>query len=590
MTQADPRPHPSGNGPAAAADALPFAAHGALVVWALWAWIHGPFGGDPVLDGAEVVAMANGQHEGRVTKSPLLPALLSWMGTGPWIVGVWGLGMSWLAQGVVWRWARDLSGPWAARAAAWIYASCGSVYAFSVQPLPAMTAAGLLAAGAYAAFRAVGSGRGAAWAVAGALLGAAVLARAPLAVAGLALTPWVCVRARWAGSSGFVGAAAAVLAVGLVSFGARTWPEGGWFNARLGNTGLRSGTSDVRPGPDYAQLRIEAAFAAAPGDDDGYHRDRLVAELGDDPWGAITTVARKAHLAVQPVAIVSAADFRHGLERFWPFAILQWSWAWGVPLAAVGWWAARRRSGVSLPALGLPVVGVFAANVVVLTSDRYRFAALPLLAILAGCGACTLAGRWQGDRRALWPLLAAGAVCWVPWSGTGWIVPGDGLIQEAYVRMSRPDERRAAPIGTLIAAARAAGNRDPRGSYLLGLWHEDHGRFDRAVEAYDRALALAPGYAEAAENRLRAMVRGRGFDDAARRFARDAMARIPHAGLLRLNLARLDGTLSVEERAAIEAEGARIEALRARGPGRSSLRIEAVSRGRARRSGRRAFS
>jgi len=553
---------------------LPFAVHAALGIWALSAWIHGPFGGAPLVDGAEVVAMAQGEELPFGTKSPLYPLLLRGVGTGAWAVGLLGLGLSLIVQVTCARWAGAVHGGRAGVVAAWLYASCGGAYAFAVQPLPAMAASACLVLGAYglerpgagdgpgdgasdgARYGARDAARGQGWsyAAAGALLATAALVRAPLVLCVLASLPWLAVRRGWRAAVGVAGGALAVACAGLLVFGERAWPEGGWLNTRLGNGGQRTGTTEVRPGPHYEQWRYDAVFDRRDGEGD-YHRARLFEELHADPVGAATTVLRKAVLFWQPTEIVSAGDFRHGLQGFWPFALLSWSWAWLAPLGLVG--LALRPRGSAW----WPIAGVFAANVLVLTCARYRWPAAPLLVVVAAGSLAALRGGW--GRRGWCGLALAAVLCWWPWTGRSWITPGDGLVQEGAVRLGRDPTRRDAAALDALRAAVAAGSEDPRAFYLLGLCHEARGETERALAAYDEALRYAPRFAQAAENRLRAMVEAGGFDERAREFARAAMQRIPHAGLLWLNVSRLDPELDPAQRRELEAEGLRRMRLRA---------------------------
>ncbi|HVS08948.1 MAG TPA: hypothetical protein VMS76_03670, partial [Planctomycetota bacterium] len=277
--------------------------HAALGLWALHAWIHGPFQGRGVVDGYEVLRMARTGSAGPFeTKGPLYPWVLSLglrMGEEAWIVGILGIALSIGVLGGVGRLCSATGVPRAAPWAMALYALSGSVYAFLVQPLPAVMAALCLVWGAVLL---AGPARGLARAFAGgALLAASAFARAPLAVAAVLLGIRELAAKRWARAGSALCGAMIVTALCFASFGARAWPAGSAFNLRQGNGGARSGFCDVRPGPVYERARYEAAFA--PPDERGtapeferYQRAQLWREVRADPGGAALTLLRKAFL------------------------------------------------------------------------------------------------------------------------------------------------------------------------------------------------------------------------------------------------------------------------------------------------------
>jgi Tetratricopeptide repeat len=562
--------------------ALPWLAvlHTGLALWALWAWIHGPFLGEGIVDGAEILSLARTGSAGPFeTKSPLYPALLrsafELCGDSPWTVGALGIALSLETLLGVDRLARVLGRPEAAPWAAGFYAVSGSAFVYAVQPLPPLGATAALVWGTIAAARAQQSDSVARGVLGGALIAASAFARAPLALAGMLTAAWLAWGRRWRAASGMaVGALAVVLAC-FAGFGERAWPAAASFNLRLGNGGERSGFSDVRPGPFYDRMRIEAAFApteergAAP-EFERFQRTTLRAEIAADPLGALATLARKAYLFWFRTEISGEADFRHGLTRFQPARLLLLSFGLVAPLALASLLKARPAP------VWLPLLSVFAADVVWLTCARYRFPALPF--------ACTAAGIWIAARPRPRDWIAA-SVCAlllnVNLSGWALTIPGDGLVQEARVWLTRDRHAERALSAGLDAVT--AGSRDPRGRYELALAHEARGQVGDAERCYREALELDPLYPEAAENLVALQLRaGRTAEAAAEA---EALAKSsPYAGGVWLNLAAARRTLDpLSDVSDLEREGFLRLSLRALAQGdlqqARSLANEARARG-----------
>lgn len=539
------------------------AVHAVLVLWAARAWIHGPFLGEGILDGHELLELARSGTQGAFrTKSPLYPALLraafALLADSPWTVALLGLCASSAVLLAVHTLAVECGEARAAPWAAGLYALSGSSLVFAVQPLPVLCATAFLAWGVVFVLRALRSGSPLHGALAGLLLGASVFTRAPLLIAaGLCLSTLALrgrVRAALAGGAGL--AVAAVLA--FASFGANAWPTGSMLNLRQGNGAERSGISDLRPGPGYDRVRLEGAFA--PAGERGsaptferFQRDALAAEVRADPAGAAATLARKAYLFWQRTETVTAADFRHGLARFPLRDLLLCSFGLIAPLALLG--LARRACWPLFPAL----FGIFAVNVVWLTSARYRFPALPLLCVAAGSFVAA-----RPSPRAWGAALLVAIPLNVNLAGIALTVPGDGSVQEGRMWLAR--ERTGARTRAAYEAAFAAGSRDPRAHYERALVREALGTpadLEGALADYERALELAPTYAEAAENLVALLLqRGRTAEAATR--AEELTESSPYAGKVWLNLALARRALDPgADVAGLEAQGFLRLALRA---------------------------
>lgn len=538
--------------------------HAALFLWAAWAWIHGPFEGAGVIDGAEILSLARTGSAGPFeTKSPLYAALL-----GPclalgfheaWTVALLGLATSVALLVTVVAFARRLAGERSALTAGALYTLSGSVYAFGVQPLETLLAALLLAGGTALDRDAPGRLRRL---LGGALLGAAPFARIDLLLPAGLLLARAAARRSLAAFTGL----GTLLALGL-AFGARSLPAGGALNLRLGNDPARTGFTDLRPGPAYERLRLDAVFSqdeGAPlGSTDLQHLRLLERAIAADPAGFALLLARKAYLFAHRTEIVASADFRHGLERFRPAPVLFASFALVLPLALVG--LSRRAP----PALVLALLGVLLSNLLLVAAARYRFPALPLLCVAGGLACSRRPTRGEVGLGLAAAVLFAGPNL----SGRRLVTPGDGLVQQAHLLLAAGGDP-AAPRALLRRALELGA--DPRAAYLLGLASERQasgearggpaadGLLLAADRAYARALELDPLYPEAAENRVALALR-QGELERARDLAQ-GYARLPHAGMVHLNLAQLLPPGS-EVRRAAERRGHELLALRGHAQG-----------------------
>ena len=555
------------------------ALHAALGLWALWAWIHGPFLGEGVLDGAEVLALARTGSAGPFeTKSPLYPALLRaafvLAGDSPWTVGCLGILLSLSALTGVARLCAEIGRPQAAPWAVGLYALSGSALAYAVQPLPAMFATALLTWGAVACSRARRGNSPSAGLVTGLLLGACSFTRAPLALAALLLLAWLgasrCRRAA-------MGAGAAVCLVTLgcfAVFGERAWPSGSMLNLRLGNGAERGGLCDLRPGPAYDRLRLEAACAdpstrGEPPAFERFQRSALWSEVRRDVPGALRTLVRKAYLTCFRTETVSAADFRHGLSRFPLAPLLLASFGLVAPLALASLGLLRSA------AVWLPLLGVLAVNVAWLTCARYRFPGLPFACVAAGV---FLAARPSAR---LWSLAAVLALLLnANLSGRSLVVPGDGLVQEGRLWMER--DRLAPRALAAYEDALRAGSRDPRARYELALALEARGEIGAAEQRYREAIELDPLYPEAAENLVALLLRAGRTADAISEA--EALAQSsPYAGGVWLNLASARRALDPEaDLSDTEAQGFLRLSLRALAQGDLQTALRWASAARAR--------
>jgi tetratricopeptide (TPR) repeat protein len=224
----------------------------------------------------------------------------------------------------------------------------------------------------------------------------------------------------------------------------------------------------------------------------------------------------------------------------------------------------------------LPLISVFAADVVWLTCARYRFPALPFACVAAGVLiAARPAARW-------WISAAACALLLnVNLTGLRLTFPGDGLVQEGRIWLAR--DRLAERALSSYLEAVAEGSRDARGRYELALALEARGSTAEAEQRYREALAIDPLYPEAAENLVALLLRDGRAQQAAVEAEQLAQSS-PYAGGVWLNLAAarrtLDPAADVRE---LEAQGFLRLSLRSMSQGdlerARALAAEARSRG-----------
>lgn len=564
--------------------------HSALVAWAAWAWIEGPFAGDGVVDGAEFLAWARtGAPDAFGTKSPLYPTLLrgafALAGDSPWTVAALGLVTSLATLAALVAASRELLAPRAAAFAAAGFALSGSAIAFAVQPLEAGLAACLVAWSLVCALRAARTRSAGATVTCVVLAASAVLTRAPLCVPALVVLGWLALRVR---ERRVVLAASLVasLVCAVLVFGEHAWPSSGALNLRLANGAARSGTCELRPGPSYDALRYDETFDERRALDparsgESIQLGLLGDELAADPLGALATLGAKALLFWHRAELVSDVDFHHGLGRFAPWPVLSQSFALVAPLALLALLCAWRSRAAPLVAF---VATFFVVAVAFAAAARYRFPALPVLVLLAAWFVGSDEARVWRSRRSTWiAVLVGSALLAIDWTGRARPIPGDGLVQEAH-RLFESD--RLSPRARELCERALEIGRDPRARYDLALSHEyerqaaaganpadpspRHDALVRAAELYRAALELEPRYAEASGNWLRVLL-ARGEVAEAVRVGRELAERDPRAGTVRGNLAVALGrvepgsgsTALAAEARRLQAEAHRIEALRA---------------------------
>ena len=246
-------------------------------------------------------------------------------------------------------------------------------------------------------------------ALAGLLLGLAVLERPQLAVLIPVAIAWVAVRGRSAAAT----AATLVAAVLPAVVAALLAAEPGSFWATRG-ADFYAGTHAGAPGTSTQPWVVSAAeYPARPGDPrvssraaaearvkrhltheqaSAFWGDRAAAFVRERPHEAIAIAARKAALAFAAAEIPSDLDFAFVRERAWALGALPVGFAGVLPFAAIGIgfaFAERRRRAETVLLIAF-VLAVAAGMVVYFVADRLRAPMVLPLMIAAGGGCAAL--------------------------------------------------------------------------------------------------------------------------------------------------------------------------------------------------------
>lgn len=390
-----------------------------------------------------------------------------------------------------------------------------------------------------AAARAPSPGR---LALAGALLGAAVLGRGTNAALVLGLAPALFApsarvgrRARDAAARALVVALAA--AAPIVTFHAAVGavPTSPGINVWLGNnpwswTTRSFGTAELRLDPDAEAVEVRAIPESAEGrplsvgDVNVWWLRRTAEACAASPGEALSHVGVKAALVFSPDDMGGNHDAVAERDFSALLGLVPVSGAWILVFAAAGFVVARPSvRGIDAP--GLAALGFCAALVVVFPLTRYRSPVLPACAVLVGAGAAALRpGGSSRTRQAAGAAVAAGlaAVSMLadtlrpPQRAESWANLGAAAVQsgvgdgEAWLRRAAAEAADFPPPLVFLGYVRLDAG-DPRGALdwftqaaeVAG----DHARWNGlhrdAVVGAARALA-ALGRGEEALDTLRA--------------------------------------------------------------------------------------
>ena len=358
--------------------------------------------------------------------------------------------------------------------------------------------------------RAEETGRPARWAAAGVCTGLAALAR-PTAlgfalVMGVwsALRPGVARRARGVAALAYaLGVAAAVAPataynarVGGGDFVLVTYAGG--MNLYIGNNPAARGEFDVPPIVPTAladdpeeQRAVFAALAEravgrslAPSEISAYWAGRAFEFVREKPLAWLRLMARKVALSLNAYEAWNVRSLTLARESSAALRLPLLGFGAIAPFAALGLWATRRSRARLVP-LYAWLATVWLTLWVFFVLSRYRIAAVPVLALFAALG-----------------------------------------VAAALEALRRRRAREIASVVIALAALALAVNwpiaRENLGIawYNLANRYRDRGEYDRAIEAYQRALRGVPGYLSAYNNLARS------FEDAGRRDEAVAACRV----------------------------------------------------------------
>jgi len=373
---------------------------------------------------------------------------------------------------------------------------------------------------------------------AGAVGGLLVLLHGMLAAFPAALAAALLFRRRFAAAGCFAGAA--LLVAG--SFAAlqslhyrRVVPiqANGGFNFWLGNRSGATGGCDIRPGAEWRRLHREAKTEAARR---GVSADRVWLERAGEFWrrkplAALALWGRKALLVFDGKENIAGADpggivCRTRVMRFGIHLTLLVNVA-----ALIGICLRRRKWREDLPFL-LPAAALFFAQVVTVTSGRYRLAMAPALFFYA---AATVEAALR-EKRLFLPLLIAALFTLL----TGWPAAFRSRdIAETWSLLGEAEYRRGnLPAAERLLRSAAVRIDDPRRfGNLLGAIAEARGDFAAAEKRYRSAAEAEPDGVEAWMNLGNLL----GMDPARRNGAeacfRRAFALAPESSTLHFNYA-----------------------------------------------------
>ncbi|MFQ5418676.1 MAG: glycosyltransferase family 39 protein, partial [Myxococcota bacterium] len=268
--------------------------------------------------------------------------------------------------------------------------------------------------------------------------------------------------------------------------------------------GFRGTPRDMR-----AQARTYAEKELGPGltnaDVSAYWMGRGLDYLRSHPAGAALLLAKK--LRFWTTSDELSTEYVLPVERRWFPAL----WAMPLPFGVIFALAflGARQTGLGRPEHALLygfVLANLASVLIFYFSSRYRVPAVPVLAGFAGCGLVAAIDRFRQARHGFWMWLAP-ALALAAYSLTSW---SDVLASQAahqrfnYGKRFMQQQRFADALEQFQAAA---GPLDHRWHvhFSLGNAYRRLGRREEALDAYERALELAPGQPAVAEmvNRLR---------------------------------------------------------------------------------------
>lgn len=412
---------------------------------------------------------------------------------------------------------RRLGNERAGLAAALLYGLCATAVMYSATLLKATWVAAFLVAWSLLALRAIERPGKGAWLWLGLLCGAGVALRSNMLLVLMASLALPLALEALTGRAWRRGALASVLVAAgalawLLPMGARNAELTGSWSPLPTNGGVvlhqvyNPGNPDARPGvpdfvPSYHPSEIWRAHAAeavrrtgrelAPADVDRFWGAQARAHLAAEPARAMRNVARKA---LEFTAWREVPNNRNLLDERRFSAVLRWlphPWLPLWSLGAIGLLLLVREDRRGLVLL-VPLATIAATFVVFFPESRFRFGAVPILALGAGWAIDRLlvASQSKQWRAVAWPLAAAtllGVISVVATRTLPPVPPNWERIANGYLAMGRLDE-----AGQWAAVGQAQSPDHPGVQDLLGVVAMERGDPAEAAARFRAALAIDP--------------------------------------------------------------------------------------------------
>ena len=381
-------------------------------------------------------------------------------------------------------------------------------------------------------------GRVRSWLICGLLVGAAAIVRPTALAVGAAFLATLRVRARRTDRTQAAGAFLLGVAVLTAPVAIANWRISGipmiqaygGMNVYLGNRPAGDGGARARLGGEWDRLEGEASrHAATREEQDHYYVSKALAEISERPVAYAGLLVSKAVWTLQDEELRDTHSYYFFVEQ-WP--LLRWlpTFGWLMGLAVIGISTTRSADRTWLLVY---TAAVMATLVFLVLGTRYRIPLVPAIAAFAGAGVAALieqvrAAQWQragvfaGVAVLAWGLSEirqdpASRNFSEEWAFTGLAHLQSDRVEDAEAAyrkaISLSDssfawdglglvlQRRQLRIEAREAFERALQiNPDNATAWLhLGLAFEYLGNPPRAIDAYGKAVAVAPARTDARE-------------------------------------------------------------------------------------------
>ena len=305
--------------------------------------------------------------------------------------------------------------------------------------------------------------------------------------------------------------------------------QNGGFNIWLGNNPDATGGCYLRPGPAWRKLHKSAAEEAAAKNisTDLVWLKKSANFWIQNPLQGMKLYLKKAVMVCSPVELIAGADpmalvYRTKLVRYGVFLLplLMCFAVAGINSAVKN----KDRNAVYFALLGS---ALYAAQILTVTSGRYRLAMLPALLYFAAYGISCF--KWKKFFAV--PLIVFGASLFIlPPSLSEGAHEAAGILGEAAIR-----KNQGAKAFKLLSFAREGCNDPARIVNQLGMLLERSNDFKGAERAYKEAAAGDPESMESYMNLGNLYSRFPARHNEAEKYYKKALNMSPDSALLRYN-------------------------------------------------------